>query len=610
MSCHVIFYLLSQSYFIFFILQANGHFFNNILKLFSSLFKLNRTSILLKALYLHKTSKKNMKITLRYLLLTIIISLVTIIVASFINGYTDTLKYILKLINKPQLIKEASYLISYKSYCTILTATSFFIILLIICFSKFDLIYNYLKLFGKYCKSCAKQVGKDILNYRLAIVLVLPTIFILYYAFKTSPTYDEVYTYFWFVNKPFYNCMLFYPFPNNHVFYSLCANISNNIPLLSKLFLIRLPAILAFYLSTFFIFSFIKKHYSEKVSLCLVALFSTINIQLIFATQARGYTFVTFFFIICLFTAYNIVYKNNNKYDWVIFTFSSILGLYTIPAFLYPYATINFLILVFKIKDIKKQIFYNIVTCITVLILYAPIMIVSGVQALFSNRFIVSINRIQVLEELPSFYQALIKDLFGVNPIFVTIIAIIIFVTFIFSLFSKNRKLRITFLVFLVAPFFLLIMHSVIPYTRVFIYYSFILAFLVCITWQKYLDKIAIKILISSLILIQITNIINWINELENYEVIRKYIGDSYDPILTDPDKTFYYVSGDLDFMYKIAIRNMEDNLKLEEYLPYASADTIMDYDYILIEKDRDKTVNKNVYMSNEKMNIYKNNPQ
>ena len=73
--------------------------------------------------------------------------------------------------------------------------------------------------------------------------------------------------------------------------------------------------------------------------------------------MSRGYAFMVLAFVVCMYATFNIISKGNRNKDWMFFAISGALGCYAIPSFLYPFATLNVIILFYNYKniDISKR---------------------------------------------------------------------------------------------------------------------------------------------------------------------------------------------------------------------------------------------------------------
>ncbi|MDO9530718.1 MAG: glycosyltransferase family 39 protein [Deltaproteobacteria bacterium] len=167
------------------------------------------------------------------------------------------------------------------------------------------------------------------------------------------------------------------------------VNILHNI-LGDSVWVMRLPALLAGILlipATYLLFRKISNNFTALVSSTLVAVSSPL---IEYSTNARGYSIVTFIFVISLLLIYYLSEKRN-IFGWFVFIILSAIGFYTVTIYLMPFGIVilwYILIILFK----KKSYVYlydggiaAIITILLAIIIYLPILIVYGSSVLLSN---------------------------------------------------------------------------------------------------------------------------------------------------------------------------------------------------------------------------------
>jgi hypothetical protein len=303
--------------------------------------------------------------------------------------------------------------------------------------------------------------------------------------------------------------------------------------------------------------------------------------------MARGYALIFLFFNLSLFSALNIIDGNNSTKNWVFFGISSVLGFYSIPIFLYPFIIFNVLIFVYNPKNVKKQIIANVVIGILVFLLYLPIIVINGIGSLTNNSFVASISRASVVSQLPTFFYNAISDIMGIHSLFV-LVAIIISLIVLFL--KRDSKSLILYGILCFSPFVLLTIHSVVPPSRVFIYYGFIFVLLVFTPYHQFISKLRFSYLIPILIAIQVAFFVNFNrtirskmdNDIISNEIAKKISGD------------YAYVCNDGLFdtflLYYLNVKGYKNyQIDYKNTLPM-SADTIVGKKYVIIDNRVDKT--------------------
>ncbi|NDV77630.1 hypothetical protein [Dysgonomonas sp. 511] len=436
------------------------------------------------------------------------------------------------------------------------------------------------------------------------LIFTIPAITIIYYAAKLLTNFDESYTYFHFVDKPVYYCMFHYPFPNNHILHSLLMHLANLLPIPDPLIRLRVFVIIGSICTWLITYYFTNKYYGQKVAMFISGLFPMMAFSISFGFFSRGYYLILLFFIICLFAAYDIVKNNNSRRGWIMFSISSILGFYTMPSFLYPFLTVNAIIFVFNYKNIKKQILYNAITGTSVFLLYLPIIIFDGIEVLIGNDIVRPIGRFTVLKRLPEFLYSLISVASGIKG-WIILIALIVSLALLIK--KRDRSNLIIFAILAAAPFGLLILHGVIPFERTFAYYSFIIIFLIGISFSDYINKVPKTALMAGIVALQIFLFINY----GKHEYYRAHtFGKEFTAIrhtIIEEHKSCYISTWWAEEFFRFeALREGSDQSKITygNQFELVSADTL-DYDYIFIDVVKDMTESRKAAYSDGLANLY-----
>lgn len=433
-------------------------------------------------------------------------------------------------------------------------------------------------------------------------VLVIPFAASIYFAHHIAVSYDEAITFNFFTIKPFYYCMIFYPYPNNHVLHSLLTNLTEYIPYVSALFAMRIPAILASLLTWLIGYSFLKKYYSARVAIVVVGLASACYLSIYYSFMSRGYAFMVLAFVVCMYASFNIIYKGSRIKDWMFFVVAGVLGCYTIPSFLYPFATLNVLILIYNYRNVKHQIVANAIAGLLVILLYSPIMIVDGVAALTSNQFVQHISRGDILEGLPFFVLAMYSDIVGVPNCFVALMVI----PFVLTIFQRDRWHLSLWLVFLIAPIVLILLHAVNPFYRTFLYYNFIVFFLMTVPFKDYLEKVSKYIIIFLILVTQFFSVYIFDSVIRAREGFNTDASEVSDKFFEKGQTIVFPCIASANYEFEANVRGLSDSIHFLNN-DKASADTINNCDYVIIEVGRDMTINKKAFYSTSRQNVYKN---
>lgn len=540
---------------------------------------------------------------------SIIITLLLFVMILFFTitiGYENTISELIHYFKYEKHEEKIKLLISKNKFHYLQGGIFILILALCIILIYIKTILNFFVFYLKDLKfSLIKSVKGLTDKYNIAILL-FPILAIVYYAVNLPISYDEAFTYLNFSSKNFIVSLTYYPAPNNHILHSLLTNITNFFLPAFPLFSLRITSVIISFLTLLVGLYSIKKHYNQNISITSIGIFSVLFMGIYYGYMSRGYSLKLFFFVASFHFALNLIKNPNNVRDWVWLTVFSILGFFTMPSYLYAFAVINIIIFFFNSKKsaFVNQIKYSFITIITVTILYLPTIIVSGLTSLTTNKFVAPKSREVVFSNLPEFLFQTLEDIVGVNAI---ILLSIIIISFLLLLRNKDWFHVKLFTLFLIIPPLLLLIHSVIPFSRTFNYYGFILVLLFLISIKFLLDKIKIKALVIIIIALQVLFIYNFNNKIYNYEKYSIKAKEINSTIISEGNS--YLVNSGLFDAYLIYALKVEKITNYTvDYFPAInmSADTINTYNYIIIDKGIDKTTIKKPIYTSEYFSIYK----
>lgn len=258
---------------------------------------------------------------------------------------------------------------------------------------------------------------KDVLPILFIILLVGLVLRVL---FLFSPIrYDEAYTFTVFAVRPTGFILSDYHVPNNHILHSLLVRASYLL-FGSGLAAVRLPAFLAgvcLVPATYLLGRMLFNKVAGWIGAGLVAV-SSLLVE--FSTNARGYMLVTLFFVVLLGAAFYL--KNHkNLAAWSLMVLAGILGMYTIPIFVYPLGMVYaWLLLTGLVGDIGKAytkkvflgwlVLSGLIVVGIVLLLYTPVLATSGLEALVGNKYVSSVEESQFVGNIPARMRATWTD--------------------------------------------------------------------------------------------------------------------------------------------------------------------------------------------------------
>lgn len=149
-------------------------------------------------------------------------------------------------------------------------------------------------------------------------------------------SYDEAYTYLAFIRGSLLQTALDYHLPNNHIFLSLILNLVFH-TFGGELWVLRIPTLLVGILMIPATYALGKRLYNAETGM-LAALLVAIFPELIhFSAVFRGYVLVALFTLLA-FILGDDLRREKNRFGWLLLSVVFVLGLYTIPTMLFPFA--------------------------------------------------------------------------------------------------------------------------------------------------------------------------------------------------------------------------------------------------------------------------------
>ena len=539
---------------------------------------------------------------IKVLVASILLLLIIAFSLSLLNGYIASLDFIIQLINEQKYSEKIYKIVTVNKFHYLQLFLLLVVFLLSILLYFFNLVYSYIKEYARDLFLSIKRIIYYAVHTELKYVLIIPILASIYFAINLPVFYDEAWTYINFTSKGILVSLSYYPAPNNHMLNSVISNFTKHIFILSPLLRLRLSSIIATVLVWIVAFYFLLKYYNKNTALLVVALASMMSINIDSSYMARGYAMLNLFFITTLLASFNIIKENSQNKQWIWFAISSILGFFTIPSFLYPFLTLNLLIFIFNPKGILKQFISNIFILIGIAILYLPLIIVNGLEALINNQYISEVSRTEVINKLPTFFYNLLSETTGIPWFYVLPILIL---SLIIIFLQRKKEPLLLFILFISCPFILLLLHSRIAPSRVFIYYGFIIMFLIALPLSNRLPNYKTQYLVFLLIIFQSAMLIKYYIVKQENEKYDRLCKNAIDQIAGNKNYFVDHAQFDTPLIFELKTRHY-DNAQIK-YLKRInmSADTLTNYDYIIIDKRYDKSRTKVPIFQNMYFNIY-----
>ena len=287
---------------------------------------------------------------------------------------------------------------------------------------------------------------------------------------------DESLTFLNYVSKPIYLAISDYSAPNNHLFHTFWAWIATRLFGNSEAAL-RLTSFVSGVLIVPISFELVRVLYNKRAALLTAGLVAISSVLIEYATNARGYGLQMLLIFLGLRMAYSLRVSWNSAL-WAAFSLVLALALYTIPTGLYAVSGI-FLWLAANIvlerqsdwlKRLGALIISGVLMVAITALLYAPVLIVTGLGSLTSNTYVTALEFPLFLSSVGDMLQATLVQWHTSLPL---PIGLLLLVGFVIALVA-HRKLAdypVTIVVpLLLIAIVLITVQRVAPFTRVWLY--------------------------------------------------------------------------------------------------------------------------------------------
>ncbi len=266
-------------------------------------------------------------------------------------------------------------------------------------------------------KVLASSIWMILFSITLACVVRLPFV-------QTPIRFDEAISWRDYAAKPFWLTIALYNDPNNHVFHNLLSGwlmksfgesllVLRSVSLVAGILVVVISAVEAKQL-------FLKSiagptSILATVAGCLVAVAICSNPMVNeFSIYARGYSLIMLAWLSSVLLIQHAI-TNGNSASWVAAVAFGSLGMWTIPTMMYPIvATIAFWILS-RGRLVDVVAWLSSIGILTV-VLYSPILAISGPQAIIGNSYVQSLSIASWTQQAPSIIYSLRGVLLGDMP--------------------------------------------------------------------------------------------------------------------------------------------------------------------------------------------------
>ena len=307
------------------------------------------------------------------------------------RGYDYFTAFAADLINKKQRLDAIRHAITAERFLAIQKIVIAVGILLVVLFASaikyIKTLHHFLQRISSRLNlswtSNSSQLKSTSLSEKIIFTVALVYLLVqsVWYMTQLPFIHDEAYTISNFILPGPLASMTFYPYPNNHIFFSLFSYPFTFLPFAPEV-VFRLPSLVAVVLTCFIFFRLLLLFLPSFEAVLGVVVFVTLLPVSAYAVLARGYCLVFLFTALCIFCLIRLV-QNNRNYHKAFLGLFSVLGLYTLPSFLYPFAAFMGVYVMYGFYNRTKLIIYNAIVIsgvvgVTTLLLYSPVILASG----------------------------------------------------------------------------------------------------------------------------------------------------------------------------------------------------------------------------------------
>ena len=206
--------------------------------------------------------------------------------------------------------------------------------------------------------------------------------------------FDEALTVTQFATQPLWTILSDYYGTNNNVLHTLLVRASIEL-LGDSPAALRTPAFLAACLTLPAVWWFVRREFGWLAAAFATALVGTSPLFIEYATNARGYTLTCLAFMALLLCGQGIVRRPEDHVRWGLFAVVTALGTFTHPIMAFPAAIATAWVVLARWREtgvagmrslaVNGAVWGAVAVTLT-LLLYAPALMVSGIDALFFNQ--------------------------------------------------------------------------------------------------------------------------------------------------------------------------------------------------------------------------------
>ncbi len=337
------------------------------------------------------------------------------------------------------------------------------------------------------------------LGATLGFILLLKVYILVYYPILV----DEIFTYLYFVSKGSLVSAVYYPGPNNHIFFSLIASWGETFrPILGAepIWWMRGISVGASMITCIFMWLWLKKELGIYYAFTGILLLNLIPIYTVYSVLARGYSLLTLWVLLNAYSMCKLLENNPNRVWSITWVLSSVAGFYTVPTFLYPWLAlggggVSLACYQKNLNLVRTMAKLSGITVLGTFLVYLPVFAINGWQAVLRNDWVKPLPYAELFHRLPSYLQER-ADRFWDDPWGWSIgVHMLLTVWLLYYFIWRQRTGAIRnwsylLLWHLLAPWPFFLWQGVLPMPRVWTYLSFLWVWeILILLWSIHLKK-------------------------------------------------------------------------------------------------------------------------
>ncbi len=278
---------------------------------------------------------------------------------------------------------------------------------------------------------------------------------------------DESATVLYYASKPLVFGISIYGSPNNHLLHTALVHLSSAM-FGNAEWALRLPAFVAGV-------ALVPLVYLCGGGLQAAAAAAAWPALIDYSTDARGYTLLCCFVLICTFAAARV--RDGNRAACALFIASAALGFFTIPVMVYP-----FVMLLVWCGWRRETVVCAVGTIALTLLFYLPALRVTGITPIISNGYVQPLPIASFFSELPRYARSVGAAMFVSVPVLFSLLVVVAFLVGLI----KRRLYWSGFLAVIV----LLSVQRVLPFPRVWLPFVPLMFITAAHPWPKRTDRV------------------------------------------------------------------------------------------------------------------------